>query len=98
MFNYQPNAAPPTQIVNQKTMLKMSLHRCTTQLSHVQGLFLFCEPRDLGLDTAVMDTLVDLVNGVRRELRQAQSLIEVLGHVGPSVDIPLDLGDARIAA
>ncbi len=55
---------------------KLSINRSLNQLSHIQAMFLFCEPRNMGMDADIADNVIDLISKVRRELRIAQQELE----------------------
>lgn len=57
---------------------KLSINRSLNQLSHVQAMFLFCEPRNMGMDADIADNVIDLISKVRRELRLAQQELETV--------------------
>ena len=63
---------------NQIIKSKLSINRNLNQLSHVQAMFLFCEPRNMGMDVDIADNVIDLISKVRRELRLAQKELEVI--------------------
>lgn len=66
---------------NQIIKSKLSINRSLNQLSHVQAMFLFCEPRNMGMDGDIADNVIDLISKVRRELRLAQKeLEEIVDH------------------
>ena len=57
---------------------KLSINRSLNQLSHIQAMFLFCEPRNISLDADITDNVIDMISKVRRELRSAQDGLEGL--------------------
>lgn len=63
---------------NQIIKSKLSINRSLNQLSHVQAMFLFCEPRNMGMDADIADNVIDLISKVRRELRLAQQELETV--------------------
>lgn len=63
-------------IHNDIIQTKLSVDRCLNQLSHIQAMFLFCEPRNIGMDDTLADGVLDMVTKVRRELRQTHERLE----------------------
>ncbi len=65
---------------NQIIKSKLSINRSLNQLSHIQAMFLFCEPRNMGMDAEIADNVIDLIGKARRELRLAQQELEVIAN------------------
>ena len=55
---------------------KLSINRSLNQISHMQAMFLLCEPRGQGSDPEMTESMISLLSSVRRELRQTQSELE----------------------
>lgn len=55
---------------------KLSINRSLNQISHMQAIFLLCEPRGHVNDPEITESMISLLSSVRRELRQTQSELE----------------------
>lgn len=64
-----------TQMHNALVQTKLSIDRCLVQLSHIQSMFLFCEPRNMGMDAEINDSVIQMLHSVRKELRQSHGWI-----------------------
>ena len=60
-----------TQTHNALVQTKLSIDRCLIQLSHIQSMFLFCEPRNMGMDAEINDSVIQMLQSIRKELRQS---------------------------
>lgn len=64
------------QFNNDIIQTKLSVDRCLNQLSHIQAMFLFCEPRNIGMDADLADGVLDMVTKARRDLRETHERLE----------------------
>lgn len=64
-----------SQTHNALVQTKLSVDRCLMQITHIQSLFLFCEPRNMGLDAEIADSTINMLQSIRKELRQSHGWI-----------------------
>ncbi len=60
-------------VKNKIIQSKLSINRSLNQLSHIQAMFLFLEPRGDAMDADMTDNVVDLISKIRRELRKTEN-------------------------